>query len=183
MCGTAGHQNTLAPTASRLSDGLTDCAGRLAFGGTNEQAEGDAEAGEVVISAEARKLIAYNVKGVEIKATGNFRVDAMVERKQFPQRTLVLDDLTQTATDDWDATDNIMRMLRCYVPLPVLMAIESGQSLWVAELRIISTIFCRPVVAVRPRVELSTTAHTRSRIASYLNLSQLSELNNGLSFA
>lgn len=106
-------------------------------------AEGDAGSGEVVISKQAHALIGYNVKGEVIKETGNYRVDEIHDRKDFPTRKIVLDELSTFLSDNSEAASAVTRMLRCYVPLPVLMAIESGQSLWVAELRIISTIFCR----------------------------------------
>ena len=108
-------------------------------------AENLADSGELVLSNQAYTLLKDHVRGQEILPSMNFLLYEITKRKAFPNQNSITDTLHDLMVTQPAQSDQIIRAMRCYVPRPVLWSIEqnSGNSLWSAELRVCSTLFCK----------------------------------------
>lgn len=73
---------------------------------------------------------------------GNFRLDKLLDPIEFKDRGNAAKELTKTL--DPDKAVELKRVLQKYLSRPVIFSIEGhGQTLWGAELRVCSTLFCK----------------------------------------
>ena len=102
-------------------------------------AEPEANAGEVVMSEMAYKQVIDFVKGEKLSSR-NFKL-LSIEALPFPKHDSIASCLYDMS---FDTMKQIQKLLRGFVPKPVLKAIEGGpQNQWVAELRVVNTLFIR----------------------------------------
>ena len=114
------------------------------------KAEKLAKAGEIIISRQCHELIRDHCDGVIVvensKSQGysNFNLKGINTPVEFRERKMFISDqVMEEYGCDSRSLSIIQSAMRCYVPRPVLLAIESGQSVLVAELRVCTTIFCK----------------------------------------
>jgi len=106
------------------------------------KAETEAGPGETVVSAETRELLRKSLVGEELPS-GNLLLSD-VNSEPFRDRELIFSEL-QSLAEDPCKLKHIQDKIRCYVPPPALLSIDSGNGIWSGELRICSTVFCRLV--------------------------------------
>jgi len=110
------------------------------------RAEPEASPGETVLSQEAAEVLGTFAEGERLKSNNlllkSVNIPKSLERNHIP-RGLILSKLEKFMSEDLSQYRRMHNLLRCYVPPPALISIDSGNGIWSGELRVCTTVFCQ----------------------------------------
>mmetsp|Transcript_8789 Transcript_8789/g.16399 ORF Transcript_8789/g.16399 Transcript_8789/m.16399 type:complete len:2007 (+) Transcript_8789:453-6473(+) len=102
--------------------------------------EPEAESGQTVVSRETLELCGESIGGTVLES-GNLLLSEV--KADFPNKKLIFAEMREYTSRDPTHYKTLQGLLRCYVPSPALVSIDSGNGIWSGELRICSTMFCK----------------------------------------